>query len=113
MDRGMWYCSLSAEQEPTQGCWEQDSEEAFTGVRPDVGHFRMFRCLTFSHVPSKKRTKLEPTADKGIFVGYNETSKAYWIYILAQRKIVVWRDARFEEERVFKKSLDLRDIDSS
>ena len=58
-------------------------EEAFTGVRPDVRHFRMFGCLTFSHVPSEKRTKLEPTAEKGIFVGYNETSKAYRIYILA------------------------------
>ena len=59
-------------------------EEAFTGVRPDVGHFRMFGCLTFSHVPFEKRTKLEPTAEKGIFVGYSETSKAYRIYIPAQ-----------------------------
>ena len=89
-------------------------EEAFTGgVRPDVGHFRMFGCLTFSHVPSEKRTKLEPTTEKGIFVGYNETSKAYLIYIPAQRKLVVRRDVKFEEDRAFRKSLDLRDRDSS
>lgn len=37
-------------------------EEAFTRFRPDVGHFRMFGCLTLSHVPSEKRTKLEPIA---------------------------------------------------
>ena len=87
------------------------SEEAFTGNRPDVGHFKMFGCLTFSHVRSEKRTKLEPTAEMGIFVGYNETSKAYRIYILSQRKIAVMKDVRLEE-RAFKRSIDLRDRDS-
>ena len=68
---------------PHRAVGSRTPEEAFTRVRPKVGHFRMFGCLTFSHVPSGKRTKLEPTAEKGIFVGYNETSKAYRIYILA------------------------------
>ena len=27
-------------------------KEAFIGVRPDVGHFKMFGCLMFCHVPS-------------------------------------------------------------
>ena len=66
---------------PHKAVGSRTLEEVFTGVRPDVGHFKMFGCLTFSHVPSEKRTKLEPTAEKGIFVGYNETSKAYRIYI--------------------------------
>ena len=73
----------------------------------------MFGCLTFSHVPSENRTKLEPTAEKGIFVGYSETSKAYRIYIPGQRKLVVRQDVKFEEDRAFRKSLDLRDRDSS
>ena len=72
----------------------------------------MFGCLTFSHVPSEKRRKLEPTAEKGILVGYIKTSKAYRIYIPSQRKIVVRRDVRFKGERAFRKSLDLRDRDS-
>jgi hypothetical protein len=37
-------------------------EEAFTGRKPDVEHIRIFGCLTYSHVPSEKRTKLDPTA---------------------------------------------------
>ena len=60
-------------------------EEAYSGKKPDVGHFRIFGCLTYSHVPSKKRTKLEPTAKKGIFVGYDEVSKSYRIYFLARK----------------------------
>jgi hypothetical protein len=57
-------------------------EEAFTGSRPDVEHLRIFGFLTFSHVSSKKRTKLYPTTEKGILVGYSEVSKAYQIYLL-------------------------------
>jgi hypothetical protein len=34
-------------------------EEAFIGRRPDVEHIRIFGCLTYSHVPSEKRTKLD------------------------------------------------------
>ena len=73
----------------------------------------MFGCLTFSHVPSEKRTKLEPTAEKGIFVGYIKTSKAYRIYIPVQWKLVVRRDVKFQEDCAFRKSMELRDRDSS
>ena len=54
-------------------------EEMFTKKKPKIGHFRIFGCLTYSHVPSEKRTKLEATRERGIFVGYDETSKAFRI----------------------------------
>ena len=98
---------------PHRAVGSKTPEEAFTGRRLDVGHFWMFGCLTYSHVPSEKRTKLEPTADKGIFVGYSETLKAYQIYIPAQRKLVVRRDVKFEEDHAFRKSMELRDRDLS
>ena len=82
-------------------------EQAFSGKKPDVGRFRIFGCLTYSYVPNVNRTKLEPTEDKGIFVGYSETLKAYRIYIPAQRKVVVRRDVKFEEKRAFRRSLEL------
>jgi hypothetical protein len=56
-------------------------EEAFTIVKPEVGHFRIFGCLVYIHVPKEKRTKLDPSGRKGTFVGYNESSKEYHIYI--------------------------------
>jgi hypothetical protein len=52
-------------------------EEAFSGVKPEIGHLRIFGCPVYIHVPVEKRMKLEPSGQKGIFVGYNETSKAY------------------------------------
>ena len=53
----------------------------FTGKKPEIGHFRIFRWLTYSHVPYEKRKNLEATPKKGIFVGYDETSKAFRIYL--------------------------------
>jgi hypothetical protein len=79
-------------------------EEAFTGVKPEVGHFRIFGCPIYIHVPKEKRIKLDPSGRKGTFVGYNESSKAYRIYIPGQRQIEVSRDVTFEEEVSFKRS---------
>jgi hypothetical protein len=74
---------------PHRDLGSKTPKEAFTRRRPDVGHLRIFGCLTFSHVSSEKRTKLDPTAEKGFLVGYNGVSKAYQIYILAPRRFVV------------------------
>jgi hypothetical protein len=88
-------------------------EEAFTGVKPKVGHFRIFGCPVYIHIPKEKRTKLDPSGRKGTFVGYSESSKAYQIYILGQRQIEVRRDVTFEEEVAFMRSRGSRmEIDS-
>ena len=79
-------------------------EEMFTGKKPEVSHFHIFGFLTFSHVPSENRTKLDPTIERGVFVGYDETSKAFHIYLPTLRKVVVRRELRFEEELAFRKS---------
>jgi hypothetical protein len=79
-------------------------EEAFSGKKPEVGNFRIFGCTTYSYFPSEKRTKLEPMAERGIFVGYSETSKAFRIYLPSLRKTVLRRDVRFEEDGAFRKS---------
>ena len=48
-------------------------------MKPEVGHFCIFGSLNYSHVPSEKRTKLEPTTEKDIFGGYDEALKAFCI----------------------------------
>ena len=82
---------------------DKTPEEDSSRKKPEVGHFRIFGCLTYSNVPYKKR-KIEPMAEKGIFVGYSEISKAFHIYIHSLRKTILRRDVRFEEDRAFRKS---------
>jgi hypothetical protein len=87
---------------------EKTLEEAFTGEKPEVGHLRIFRCPVYIHVLKEKRTKMEPSEKNEIFVGYNETSKAYMIYVPSQRYIEVSRDVTFHEEAAFKQSKKLQ-----
>jgi len=79
-------------------------EEVFTGKKPEVSHLRIFGCPVYRHVPKEKRTKLEPSRKKGTFVGYNETSKAYRIYILGHKQIEISWDVTFDEDEAFRKS---------
>jgi hypothetical protein len=79
-------------------------KEAFFGKKLEVGHLHIFRCITCSHVPSDKRKKLDPMIERGIFVGYSETSKDFCIYIPSLRKIGLRKDVRFEEDGAFRKS---------
>ena len=56
------------------------------------------------HVPRDKRSKLDPSGKKGIFVGYSETSKAYRVYIPGHRQIEASRDVTFDEDATFNRS---------
>ena len=56
-------------------------EEMLTGKNPEVSHLKIFGCRVYIHIPKEKRTKLETSEDKGIFIGYYEVSKAFRIYI--------------------------------
>ena len=56
------------------------------------------------HVPKEKRTKLGPSRRKGVFVGYNDTSKAYLIYFPGFKKIDISRDVTFYEDSTYFRS---------
>ena len=52
-------------------------EEMFSGKKPKVSHLKIFGYHVFVHIPKEKRTKLDPSGKKGIFVGYCEVFKAF------------------------------------
>jgi len=56
-------------------------EEVFTGKKPSMDHLLIFGCLVYIHIPKDNKKKLDPSGMKGTFVGYNNSSKAYSIYI--------------------------------
>jgi hypothetical protein len=55
-------------------------EEAFTGKKSDVSHFKIFGSYVYVHVTKNVKKKLEPTTEVGIFVGYTETPHNYRVY---------------------------------
>ena len=86
---------------------EKTPKEVFTGKKPVVDHMRIFGTPVYIHVPKEKRAKPETSRKKGIFVGYNESSKSYCIYVPRQRYIEVSKDVIFHEEDVFRQTQEL------
>ena len=87
---------------------EKTLEEVFSGIKLEVGHLRIFGFPMYIHVLKEKRKKMEPSGKKGGFVGYNENSKDYRIYVPGRRQIEVRKDVTFHEEAAFKKSKELQ-----
>ena len=65
------------------------SKEEFTRKRLDVNHFRIFSNLAYCHIPRDMHYKLDQIVERGYFFGYRKTYKAYHIFIVGTRRIIV------------------------
>ncbi|RDX85080.1 hypothetical protein CR513_33778, partial [Mucuna pruriens] len=65
---------------PTRNVKGQTPQEAWSGVKPKVDHFRVFRSIAYAHVPNQRRSKLDDRSVKHVFIGYDANSKGYKLY---------------------------------
>ncbi|PNX73907.1 retrotransposon-related protein [Trifolium pratense] len=79
---------------PTLSVKDITPEEAWSGVKPSVHHFRIFGCIVDS-----QRTKLDSKSVKCVLLGLSEESKAYKLYDPEKKKIIISRDVVFEENK--------------
>ncbi|KAK3034863.1 hypothetical protein RJ639_032318 [Escallonia herrerae] len=71
---------------------------AWSGVKPSVGHLRVFGNVAYAHVPDQERSKHDDRSKKYVFIGYDSSSKGYKLYNPNDGKIMVSRDVVFDEE---------------
>jgi transposase InsO family protein len=84
---------------PTLAVKNITPEEAWSGIKPSVEHFRVFGYLAHVHVPDAKRTKLKNKSIACVLLGVSEESKAYRLYNPITKKIITSRDVVFEENK--------------
>ncbi|KAJ9554092.1 hypothetical protein OSB04_018137 [Centaurea solstitialis] len=65
--------------------------------KPDVSDFRVFGSLCYVHVPKGSRTKLDPKAQKCVFVGYDSRRKGWRCMDPETKQFIVSRDVVFDE----------------
>ena len=70
-------------------------KEKYSGKKPDLSHLKVFGCIAYVHIPDELRSKLDPKAEKCIFVGYSVEQKGYRCYVT--RELRVSRDVVFNE----------------
>ncbi|PRQ38021.1 putative RNA-directed DNA polymerase [Rosa chinensis] len=73
---------------PTQAVQDVTPEEAWSGVKPNVGYFRVFGCVAHVHIPDAKRTKLDDKSCKCVLLGVSEETKGYRLYNPQQRGLL-------------------------
>ena len=73
---------------PTSAVANMTPEQGWSGRQPCVVHMRIFRCITFAQVPDTRRTKLDAKAEKYVFLGYCEGTKAYRLMSAETKKII-------------------------
>ncbi len=72
-------------------------EEKFICKKPDVSHLRVFGCIAYVHVPNEKRSKLDPKAEKCIFIRYSLKQKGHRCFNPSIQKLQMNRDVVFDE----------------
>jgi hypothetical protein len=82
---------------PTKAVWNMTPFEAWSGRNPSVNHLKFFGCVCYAQVPKVKRTKLEESSERCIFIGYSSMSKGYRLYNLKTKKVIISRDVVFDE----------------
>jgi hypothetical protein len=82
---------------PTKSLKNITTEEAWTKIKPDVSHFRVFGSITWAHIPDEKRKALQPKSEKCIFFGYSEDVKGYRLLQSHCNEIIIRRDVKFDE----------------
>ncbi|KAL0360891.1 UNVERIFIED_CONTAM: hypothetical protein Sradi_3773600 [Sesamum radiatum] len=74
------------------------AKKVWTGNPVDFDHLRIFGCSTYVHVPSDERSKLDSKSKQCTFQGYKKGIKGYKFWDPITRKMVISRDAMFDEE---------------
>ena len=77
---------------PTAAIHDVTPEQRFTGIKPDLSHLKVFGCIAYVHIPDELRTKLDPKAEKCVFIGYSLEQKGYRCYNPSTRNLHVNRN---------------------
>jgi hypothetical protein len=75
--------------------------QAWHGRAPAVHHLRIFGCVAHVKRLGPGITKLADRSVPGVFVGYEEGSKAYRVYDPKGKRLYITRDVAFEENRAW------------
>ncbi|KAK1437640.1 hypothetical protein QVD17_03434 [Tagetes erecta] len=83
---------------PTKALVDQTPLEAWSGTKPTVTRFKVFGCIAYGLIPSKKRRKLDSKSEKNIFIGYSSQGFGFRLYNPETKTISIKKDIEFFED---------------
>lgn len=94
---------------PITAVLNQTHFKPWTYIKPLVSHLRKFDCIAYALINLHAHKKLDEKAERCIFIGFFSHSKAYRLYNPLSRKILIRRDAMFDEVANYNKKQHNRD----
>lgn len=94
LEAGRW-CVHVLNRSPTLAIQNTTPEKVWSGMKHTVEYFRVFGCLAHVHVPDQKRIKLDDKRIQCVLLGVSDELKAYRLFDLVSKKIIVSRDVIF------------------
>ena len=77
-------------------------KEVWSGKEVNLSHLRVFGCISYVHIDSTERSKLDCKSNKCVFVGYGGDEFGYRFWDYENRKIIRSRDVIFNENVMYK-----------
>ncbi|KAE8685157.1 Expansin-A8 [Hibiscus syriacus] len=77
-------------------------EEAWSKKEINLSYLRVFGCISYVHIDSAERSKLDAKSNKCVFVGYGGDEFGYRFWDYENRKIIRSRDVIFNENVMYK-----------
>ncbi|KAE8718794.1 cytochrome P450 71A9-like [Hibiscus syriacus] len=77
-------------------------EEFWSKKEINLSHLRVFGCISYVHIDSAERSKLNAKSNKCAFVGYGGDEFGYQFWDYENRKIIRSRDVIFNENVMYK-----------
>uniref|UniRef100_A0AAV1VN52 Integrase catalytic domain-containing protein n=1 Tax=Peronospora matthiolae TaxID=2874970 RepID=A0AAV1VN52_9STRA len=82
---------------PSPNVMHKTPFEIVHNSKQNVKHMWVFGCQVYILKPKEKWLKWDPKARTGIFLGYEEASKAYRVYDIEAGQLSISRDVNFDE----------------
>ncbi|KAK3037884.1 hypothetical protein RJ639_032114 [Escallonia herrerae] len=77
---------------PTKSLKDVTPQEAWSGLKPNVSHLRVFGSIAYVQVPEQERSKLDDRSIKLVSIGYDEHSKGYRFFNPSNKKFMTTSD---------------------
>ncbi|KAL8119325.1 hypothetical protein AgCh_016736 [Apium graveolens] len=90
---------------PTRALSGQTPYEVWTGVKPNIGHIRVFSCIAHMKIPSVHTKKMDDRSKRVVNFGKEPGTKAYRLYDPICKQVHVSQDV-FEEIELWPSQLE-------
>lgn len=85
-------------------------EEEWIGTSVNISHLKVFGYISYVHVNTEKRDKLDIKLKKCFFIGYDTDEFGYKFWSKKDRKIIKTKDVVFNEKKIYQDKDDLDNV---